>query len=108
MSKRSSNTHFNMCIMLSVNSTSWRYIHIYVYTSCLVTQLCPLFATSQTVVFQAPLSMGFSRQEYWSGLPFPSPGDLLNPGIKHGSPALQVNSLPSEPPGKALYVHIYT
>ena len=49
---------------------------------------------------QAPLSMGFFRQEYWSGLPFPSPGDLPNPGIKPGSPALQVDSLLSEPPGK--------
>ena len=44
--------------------------------------------------------MGFSRQEYWSGLPFPSPGDLPDPGIKHGSPALQADSLVSEPPGK--------
>ena len=44
---------------------------------------------------------GFSRQEYWSGLPFPSPGDLPNPGIKPGSPAFQSASLPSEPPGKA-------
>ena len=45
---------------------------------------------------QAPLSMEFSRQEYWSGLPFPSPGDLLDPGIESGSPALQIDSLPSE------------
>ena len=44
--------------------------------------------------------MGFSRQEYWSGLPFPSPGDLPNPGIEPGSPALQVDSYPSEPAGK--------
>ena len=49
---------------------------------------------------QAPMSMGFSRQEYWSGLPFPSPGHLPHPGIETGSPALQVDSLPSEPPGK--------
>ena len=49
---------------------------------------------------QAPLSMGFSRQEYWSRLPFPPPGDLLDSGIKPGSPASQVDSLPSEPPGK--------
>ena len=48
---------------------------------------------------QAPLSMGFSRQEYWSGLPFPSPGDLPNPGIEPRFPALQADSLPSEPPG---------
>ena len=48
----------------------------------------------------APLSMGFSRQKYWSGLPFPSPGDLPNPGIEPGSPALQADALSSEPPGK--------
>ena len=59
-----------------------------------------LFATPWTVAYQAPLSMGFSRQECWSGLPFPSPGDLPDPGIKPGSPALQANALPSEPPGK--------
>ena len=52
------------------------------------------------IAYQAPLSMGFSRQEYWSGLPFPSPGDLPDPGIKGGSPALQADALPSEPPGK--------
>ena len=56
-----------------------------------------LFATPWTVTYQAPLSMGFYRQEYWSGLPFPSPGDLPNPGIKPGSPALQADALPSEP-----------
>ena len=49
---------------------------------------------------QAPLSLGFSRQEYWSGLPFPSPEDLPDPGIESGSPALQADSLMSEPPGK--------
>ena len=56
--------------------------------------------TPWTVAHQAPLSMGFSRQEYWSGLPCPSPGDLPGPGIKPRSPELQVNSLLSEPPGK--------
>ena len=58
-----------------------------------------LFTTLWTVAYQAPSSMGFSRhrQEYWSGLPFPSPGDLPNPGMEPGSPTLQVNSLPSEP-----------
>ena len=50
---------------------------------------------------QAPPSMGFSRQEYWSGVPFPSPGDLPNPEIEPGSPALQADSLPTEPLGKA-------
>ena len=57
-----------------------------------------LFVTPWTVARQAPLSMGFSRQEYWSGLPFPSPGDLPNPGIELGSAALQADALPSEPP----------
>ena len=60
--------------------------------------LVRLFATLWTVALQAPLSMGFSRQEYWSGLPFPSPGDLPDPRIKLRSPALQVDSLLSEPP----------
>ena len=54
-----------------------------------------------TVAHQAPPSMGFSRQEYWSGLTFPSPGDLPNPGIKPGSPILQPDTLPSELPGKS-------
>ena len=59
-----------------------------------------LFKTPWTVAHQAPLSMGFSGKEYWSGLPFSSPGDPPNPGIKPGSPGLQADSLPSEPPGK--------
>ena len=57
--------------------------------------------TSWTVAHQAPLSVRFSRQEYWSGLPFPSPGDLPNPGIEPGSFALQADSLLSELPGKS-------
>ena len=60
-----------------------------------------LFAALRTVAPQAPLSMGFSRQEYWSGLPCPPSGDLPNPGIEPRSPTLQADSLPSEPPGKA-------
>ena len=56
-----------------------------------------LFATSWTVAHHASLPLEFSRQEYWSGLPFPSPGDLADPRIESGSPALQANSLPSEP-----------
>ena len=55
-----------------------------------------LFQTPWTVAHQAPLFMGFSRQEYWSGLPFPSPGDLPNPGVEPGSPALQADSLLSD------------
>ena len=62
-----------------------------------------LFATTPwTVAHQAPPSMEFSRWEYWSGLPFPSPGDLPNPGIKPQSPTLQADALPSEPPGNPL------
>ena len=61
-----------------------------------------LFATPWTVAHQAPPSMEFSRQEYWSGLPFPSPGDLPDPGTEPRSPALQADALPSEPPGTHL------
>ena len=60
------------------------------------------FATSRTVAHQAPLSMEFSRQEYWSGLQFPSPEDLSNSGIEPGSPALQADSLLCKPPGSHL------
>ena len=63
----------------------------------LVTKSCLTLATPKTVACQAPLFMGFIRQEYWSALPFPSPGDLLNPGIESRSPALQAVSLPTEP-----------
>ena len=59
-----------------------------------------LFASPWTVDYEAPPSKEFSRQEYWNGLPFPSPGDLPNPGVEPRSPALQADTLPSEPPGK--------
>ena len=68
-----------------------------------------LFETPWTVACQAPLSMGFPRQEYWSGLPFPSPGDLPNPGIEHVppmSPSLQADSLPTEPSEKPMCTYI--
>ena len=64
--------------------------------------------TLWTVAHQAPLSIGFSRREYWSGLPFPSPGDLLNPGIKPGSPALKADFLPTELPVKPTHTHTHT
>ena len=71
-----------------------------------------LLTTIWTAASQAPLSMGFSRQEYWSGLPFPYPGHLSNLGIEPGSPALQTDILPSEPLGKPYYVpadsNVYT
>ena len=59
-----------------------------------------LFATPWTVAYKAPLSVEFSRHECWSGWPFPSPGDLPDPGIEPGSPTLQAEALLSEPPGK--------
>ena len=57
-------------------------------------------ATPWIITYQAPLTVGFFQQEYWSGLPFPSPGDLPNPGMELRSPALQADALPPEPPGK--------
>ena len=59
--------------------------------------------TPWTVAYQAPPSMGFFRQEYWNGLPFPSPGDLPNPGTEPRSPTLQADTLSSEPPGKQAF-----
>ena len=68
-----------------------------------------LFVTPWTVTYQAPLSMGFSRQQYWSGLPFPSPRDFSDPGTEPGSSALQADTLPSEPPEKSTdKVHTFT
>ena len=67
---------------------------------CLLLSRIQLFVTPWTVAFLASLSLEFSRQEYWSGLPFPSPGTLPDPGIEPGSPALQRDSLPPEPPKK--------
>ena len=66
----------------------------------LVNKSCLTLVIPWTVAYQAPLSMGFSRQASWSGLPFPSPEDLPDPGMEPGSPALQADVLLSEPPGK--------
>ena len=66
----------------------------------LVTKSCPSLVTTWTISCQAPLSMGFSKQEYWSWLPFPSPGVLPNPGLEPRSPALQADSLLIELQGK--------
>ena len=68
-----------------------------------------LFVTPWTVAHQAPPSMGFSTQEYWSELPFPSPGDLPDPGIEPRFPTLQADALTSEPPGnnKSNYLNTY-
>ena len=74
---------------------------------CLVTQSCPTLVTTWIVARQAHLSMGFPRREYWSGLPFPPPGNLPDPGIKLSSPALQVDSLPAEPSRSSINIQIY-
>ena len=71
--------------------------------SDVVWSLYPTLVTPWTVAHQAPLSMGFSRQEYWSGLPCPSPGDIPNPGIKPGFPTLAGGFFTSEPPGKPTF-----
>ena len=75
------------------------------FSSCF--SFVQLFVTLWTVTFQAPLSMGFSRQEHWSGLPFLSPGDLPDPGIEPASPALAGRFFATQPPGKPrIYVYL--
>ena len=69
----------------------------------LVAKSCLILVTPWTVAHQAPLSMGFSRQEHWSGLPFPPPGNLPNPGIQSASPALAGGFFTTEPCGKPIY-----
>ena len=78
----------------SIKECSWLVCY------CSVAKSCPTLCNPMDCTCQAPLSMEFSRQEYWSGLPFPSPGDFPDPGIEPESPTLQADSLPSEPPGK--------
>ena len=83
-------------------SMQCQYPHLRTCTCAQSLQSCPTLWDLWTVAHQAPLSMGFSRQEYWSGLPFPPPEDLPNPGIKPislASPALQAGTLPTEPAG---------
>ena len=75
------------------------YVGLYPWKWKILTHV-QLFATPRTIACQAPLSMGFSRQEYWSGLPFPSPGDIPDPGIESRPSEMQADSLPSEPLGK--------
>ena len=75
-------------------------IQTLIYESESINHSVQLFATPWTVALQTPLPMGFSRQEYWSGLPFPSPGDLPDSGMELGSRTLQADSLPSEPSRK--------
>ena len=89
------------------NFVTSTYIHIYIHESeSEVAQSCLTLLTPWTVAHQAPLSMAFSRREYWSGLPFPPPGDLPHRGIEPGSPALQADALTSEPAGKPICMQI--
>ena len=78
------------------------FLVLFLVVGGLVAKLYLTLVTPWTVACHTPLSMGFSRQESWSGLLFPTPGDLSDPGIEPRSPALQADSLPSEPPGKPL------
>ena len=78
---------------------------IYFNLCVVITQLCPTLCDPMNVARQTSLSMEFSRKEYWSGLPFPSPADLPEPGIEPGSPILQADSLPSKPPGKPILIY---
>ena len=86
----------------------WLNIYMYIYESESVSHSIVSDSVAPwTVAHHAPLSMAFSRQEYWNGMPCPSPGDLPDPGIEPWSPALQADSVPSEPPGEPIYLYIF-
>ena len=94
------------CILKHSTGISWCYCYYPPFMLLLLfshSVVSDSLVTPWTIAHQAPLSMRFCRQEYWSRLPFPSPGDLPNPGIKSGSPALQADSSLSEPPGRNHY-----
>ena len=102
-----------MCVCMGVCICVYMCVYIHVCV-CVCVCVCVKESASLSVLFnsvtpwtgahQAPLSMGFFRQEHWSGLPFPSSGDLPNSGIKPGSPALQADSSLSGPPRKPMYI----
>ena len=87
--------NFSQCVHTSFKTRKWKWSRSVMSDSLRL----------WTVTHQTPLSKGFSRQEYWSGLPFPSPGDLPNPGIEPRSPTLQADALTSAPPGKPLILN---
>ena len=91
-------TSLKFCIKLQFSITFTQYVKVKVKSLSRVW----LFATPWTIAYQASQFTGFSRQEYWSGLTFPSLRDLPDPGIEPGSPTLQADALPSEPPGKPM------
>ena len=93
----------------NTRNIAYLYIYIYIYACkrvCVLSHFSCVWLCDPMdyIAWQAPLSMGSSRQEYWSGLPFPSPVDLPNPGVEPGSPALQEDSLPNEIWGAIIYV----
>ena len=100
-------TQFHILIVLAIPTCLLKLIQLFSLTREKSLRHVQLSAIPWTVAYQASPSMGFSRQEYWSGLPFPSPGDLPDPGIKPRSPTLQVDSLPAELPGKP-HVSLYS
>ena len=94
LSKKPSQTMLSIAVFLSLTLSCMHAQSL---------QSCPTLRNPLGVALQVPQSMGLSRREYWKGLPFPSPGDLPKPGIKPGSPELQVDFLPIEPSGKRPY-----
>ena len=99
----------NQCLNITLLDSLASYVCVCVCACMLSHSVVSDSLISWTVACQVPLSMGFSRQEYWSGLPFPTLGDFPHPGMEPGSPALQADSSPSEPPGKpiSIYLSIY-
>ena len=93
---------WSLFIFHNFQDSGYSVINFYVAMKVKSLSHVRLFATPWTIAYQAHLSMEFSREEYWSGLPFPSPGDLPEPGIEPGSPAFQADGLTSEPPGKLI------
>ena len=94
-----------MCVLHALNCTfknSTAHVIFALKYISKVALSCLTLCDPMDVAYQVPLTMGFSRQEYWSGLPFPVPGDISEPGIEPGCPALQTDGLPSEPPGKPM------
>ena len=91
-----------MSINRSMDKEDMGCIYNEVLCCCVISKSCLTLATPLTIAHQVPLPMGFPRQEYWSGLPFPSPGDIPDPEIEPKSPALACKFFTTEPPGKPI------
>ena len=100
--------HFKNQFFLLLSLNCLCSLYIMDWLACKVAQSCPALCNPISLAYQVPLSMEFSRQEYWSGLPFPSPEGVPNQGIKPGSPALQADTLPSENQGSLWTLWILT